>query len=304
MKQDSRMRLDAVSEKLATADPDVGGEIIEDKRTSSDNRVVVDKYAKGKLLGKGGFAKCYLATCLSTNTDYALKIVQKSSLVKLKSRLKLQSEIKIHRSLNHEYIVRFDRFFEDHANAYIRLELCSNNSMSELQKRRKRLTEPEARYYLSQLVAGMEYLHANLIIHRDLKLGNLFIDENLCVKIGDFGLATKLTFPTERKRTVCGTPNYIAPEILEGKDGHSFEVDNWSIGVILYTMIVGRPPFECKDVKSTYKKILANSYSYPELVPVSDGAKSLVQGILQVIIDLFNCAREYDLKLMRIYHSG
>jgi serine/threonine protein kinase len=282
MKQDTRYRLDAAPSKLA--EPSSAVEIIEDKRTSShDSKTVVsvDKYAMGRLLGKGGFAKCFLATCMRTNTECALKIVQKSSLLKLKSRLKLQSEIKIHKSLSHEYVVRFDRFFEDHTCAYIKLELCSNNSMSELQKRRKRLTEPEARYYLTQLVIGMEYLHANLIIHRDLKLGNIFIGGDMCVKIGDFGLASKLAFPTERKRTVCGTPNYIAPEILEGKDGHSFEVDNWSIGVILYTMIVGRPPYECRDVKSTYKKILANSYSYPDLVPCSDGAKHLIQGILQ-----------------------
>ena len=133
---------------------------------------------------------------------------------------------------------------------------------------------------------AVQHAHLKGIIHRDLKLGNLFIDDNMCMKIGDFGLATKLSFPTERKRTVCGTPNYIAPEILEGKDGHSFEVDIWSIGVIIYTMIVGRPPFECKDVKSTYKKILANSYTYPELIPVSDVAKAIIQEILQVRISV------------------
>ena len=281
--QDLRTRPETVPAKLKESNPDVGAEIIEDRKSSNDgSSVAVDKYVKGKLLGKGGFAKCYYATCLHSKKEYALKVVQKSSLVKLKSRLKLNSEVKIHKSLSHHYIVRFDRYFEDPVNAYMRLELCSNHSMSELQKRRKRLTEPEARYYLKQLVEGVEYLHENLIIHRDLKLGNLFIDSNMCIKIGDFGLATKLAFPTERKRTVCGTPNYIAPEILEGKDGHSFEVDCWSIGVIIYTMIVGRPPFECKDVKSTYKKILANKYSYPELIPVSDGAKNIIQGILQV----------------------
>ncbi len=197
-------------------------------------------------------------------------------------------------------VVRFDKFFEDDVNAYIRLELCHNNvwkallwlmsalnslfmqSMSELIKRRKRLTEPEARFYTLQLAAGIAYLHANLIIHRDLKLGNLFIDNNMTIKIGDFGLATKLTHESERKRTVCGTPNYIAPEILEGKDGHSFEVDIWSTGVIVYAMLVGRPPFECKDMKSTYKKILANSYDYPDNVSVSEGAKRLIGEVLQV----------------------
>ena len=104
--------------------------------------------------------------------------------------------------------------------------------MMELQKRRKLLTEPEVRYYLHQLLEGCNYLHQNNIIHRDLKLGNIFLNSKLHVKIGDFGLATSVNFTGERKKTLCGTPNYIAPEILT-KKGHSFEVDVWSIGCIM-----------------------------------------------------------------------
>jgi polo-like kinase 1 len=100
------------------------------------------------------------------------------------------------------------------------------------------------------------------------------------VKIGDFGLATKLEFDGERKRTICGTPNYIAPEVLEGKQGHSYEVDIWSLGVIIYTLIIGKPPFETNDVKTTYKKIRMNSYSFPDTVPISDQAKDLITKIL------------------------
>jgi serine/threonine protein kinase len=87
-------------------------------------------------------------------------------------------------------------------------------------------------------------MHANKVIHRDLKLGNLFLSAGTAIKIGDFGLATRLAFDGERKRTLCGTPNYIAPEVLDGRNGHSFEVDVWSIGVIIYTMLIGKPPFE------------------------------------------------------------
>jgi polo-like kinase 1 len=88
------------------------------------------------------------------------------------------------------------------------------------------------------------------------------------VKIGDLGLAARVSDANERKRTLCGTPNYIAPEILENKHGHSFQVDIWSAGVVLYTMLVGRPPYESKDVKATYKRILANDYSFPENVRI------------------------------------
>jgi polo-like kinase 1 len=122
------------------------------------------------------------------------------------------------------------------------------------------------------------------VIHRDLKLGNLFLDSDMRIKVGDFGLATKLTHKDERRRTICGTPNYIAPEILEGKTGHSFEVDVWSTGVIMYTFLIGKPPFEAKDVKSTYKRILANAFSFPEQYPVSEHARSLIRTILQVRI--------------------
>eukprot|EP00358_Blepharisma_japonicum_P002231 CAMPEP_0202945360 /NCGR_PEP_ID=MMETSP1395-20130829/6369_1 /ASSEMBLY_ACC=CAM_ASM_000871 /TAXON_ID=5961 /ORGANISM="Blepharisma japonicum, Strain Stock R1072" /LENGTH=219 /DNA_ID=CAMNT_0049645291 /DNA_START=195 /DNA_END=851 /DNA_ORIENTATION=+ len=100
------------------------------------------------------------------------------------------------------------------------------------------------------------------------------------IKIGDFGLATKLEFDGERKRTICGTPNYIAPEVLDGKQGHSYEVDIWSLGVIAYTLLVGKPPFETSDVKTTYRRIRMNAYSFPDHVPLSEPSKSLITRIL------------------------
>lgn len=110
-----------------------------------------------------------------------------------------------------------------------------------------------------QIISGMRYLHRHKVIHRDLKLGNLFLTDKMEMKLGDFGLATKLEFDGEKKRTICGTPNYIAPEILEGKTGHSYEVDIWSLGVVIWTMLIGKPPFETNDVKTTYRKIRMNS---------------------------------------------
>ena len=102
--------------------------------------------------------------------------------------------------------------------------------------------EIEIQCYVSQIIAALRYLHANRVIHREyhlniiysLKLGNLFLNKNMELKLGDFGLATRLEFEGEKKRTICGTPNYIAPEVLDGKVGHSYEVDVWSLGVIMY----------------------------------------------------------------------
>ena len=154
--------------------------------------------------------------------------------------------------------------------------------MSELLKRRRRLTEVETRYYSYQLIKSLLYLHHHGVIHRDLKLGNLFINKAMNIKVGDFGLAAQLVSHGERKRTICGTPNYIAPEILQGKKGHSYEVDIWSLGVIIFTMMVGKPPYESKDVKATYRRILSNSYTFPSHITMSDDLKSLIQSLLQL----------------------
>lgn len=156
--------------------------------------------------------------------------------------------------------------------------------MNELIKRRKRLTEPEVKYYLQQLVESIQYMHSHNVIHRDLKLGNLFLDKNLRIKVGDFGLATKVADSEEKRKTICGTPNYIAPEVIDGdkeKRGHSFEVDVWSMGVIFFTLLVGKPPYESKDVKSTYQRILRNEYSFPSNIQISEDAKDLIASMLQ-----------------------
>lgn len=246
---------------------------------------IVDKkggqtYIKGRLLGKGGFARCYKFKHVSSKHVCAGKCVEKSSLKKERARRKLLSEIKIHRSLSHTNVVRFEHFFEDKHFVYILLEYCNNQTLMELVKRKRRLSETHARTVMLQLLDGVEYLHSVNVIHRDLKLGNIFLTDGLQVRIGDFGLAARLDHKDEKKKTMCGTPNYLAPEILDGSLGHSFEVDIWSLGVILYTMLVGKPPFETKNVKQTYKRIQANLYTFPSEIPLTAEAKDLVRGIL------------------------
>ncbi|XP_072935706.1 serine/threonine-protein kinase polo [Epargyreus clarus] len=230
-------------------------EIIHDPQT---NRT----YQRLRFFGKGGFAKCYEIQDIASNQVYAGKIVSKKLMVKSSQKEKMVQEISIHRSLLHKHVVGFHSFFEDSLNIYIILELCKRRSMMELHKRRKAITEPETRFYMHQILLGVQYLHSKRIIHRDLKLGNLFLDDDLHVKIGDFGLAAKIEFEGERKKTLCGTPNYIAPEILT-KQGHSFEVDIWSLGCIMYTLLVGKPPFETSTLRDTYKRIKQCEYRIP-----------------------------------------
>ena len=261
-------------------EPDPNTAVVEEKIIKVTGDVQIRKYYKGRLLGKGGFAKCYEFTCSENKKIFAAKVVAKSGLVKSRAKQKLISEIKIHKSLHHPQIVAFEHYFEDTENVYILLEMCHNQTLNELLKRRKRLTEIEVQCYIVQLIKALKYLHSHRVIHRDLKLGNLFLTDKMELKVGDFGLATKLDFEGERKRTVCGTPNYIAPEILDGKTGHSYEVDIWSLGVIIYTLIIGKPPFETRDVKTTYKRIKMNAYSFPETAIISEAAKNLISQIL------------------------
>ena len=267
-------------ESTTKQEPDPNAAVVEEKIIKVTGDVQIRKYYKGRLLGKGGFAKCYEFTCAENKKIFAAKVVAKSGLVKSRAKQKLISEIKIHKSLHHPQIVAFEHYFEDTENVYILLEMCHNQTLNELLKRRKRLTEIEVQCYIVQLIKALKYLHNHRVIHRDLKLGNLFLTDKMELKVGDFGLATKLDFEGERKRTVCGTPNYIAPEILDGKTGHSYEVDIWSLGVIIYTLIIGKPPFETRDVKTTYKRIKMNAYSFPENAIISEAAKNLITQIL------------------------
>ncbi|CAG5126905.1 unnamed protein product [Candidula unifasciata] len=236
------------------------------------------RYFRGRFLGKGGFAKCYELTDMDTKEIWAGKIVAKSLLQKQHQKDKMAQEIAIHRSIAHRHIVLFHSFFEDSNFVYILLELCRRRSLMELHKRRKAVTEPEARYFVKQIIEACQYLHNNRVIHRDLKLGNLFLNDEMEIKIGDFGLATKLDYDGERKKTLCGTPNYIAPEVL-GKKGHSYEVDVWSLGCILYTLLVGKPPFETSCLKDTYQRIKKNEYMVPAKVSIP--ARNLINRLLR-----------------------
>lgn len=186
-------------------------------------------------------------------------------------------EIEIHRSVKHEHVVRFYSYFEDSNFIYIILELCNKKSMMELHKRRKILSEPEIRYFVRQIANACLYLHENKIIHRDLKLGNIFINDDMKLKLGDFGLATRVD-NSQRKYTLCGTPNYLAPEILL-KTGHSYQVDVWSLGCIVYTLAVGTPPFETPDINDTYQRIKENHYTIPKSLspPLRDFIESMLK---------------------------
>lgn len=246
-------------------------------------QVVVDpksgrSYSKGKLLGKGGFARCYEMTDLASSRMYAVKVIPQSRVSKPHQREKITNEIELHKTLQHKHVVKFSHHFEDQDNIYIFLELCSRKSLAHIWKARHTLTDPEVRYYLRQIISGLKYLHNKGILHRDLKLGNFFVNENMELRLGDFGLAAKLETVEQRKKTICGTPNYLAPEVLN-RQGHGTESDVWSLGCVIYTLLCGNPPFETLDLKETYKCIKEVRYSLPP--SLSPAAQKLISAVLQ-----------------------
>ncbi|CAO3661870.1 unnamed protein product [Umbelopsis ramanniana] len=242
-----------------------------------------ETYKKLRYLGEGGFAICYEVEN-SRNEKYALKVVAKKSLREQKIKTKFLAEINIHRSLKHPGIVRFYSCFEDSQNAYLVLEVCENHTLARMLKQRQRLTESETRYYLIQLLDICRFMHDNKVIHRDIKANNILLDYKMDAKLGDFGLAALLVNAEERKRTICGTPNYMAPEILYGRNGHNQQADIWSLGILCYTMLVGTPPFHESSHDAIYQKIRNNqimqAYTFPDNIKISDSAKDVITSLL------------------------
>ncbi|RDL36796.1 Serine kinase [Venustampulla echinocandica] len=246
-------------------------------------------YRTGQLLGKGGFAICYDGRLAGTKQVYALKIV-KSHMPQKKMEQKFQTELQIHSKMNHPNIVRFQRAFSFQKCTYIVLELCPNGSLMDMVKRRKFITEPEVRFWTVQMAGAIKYMHSKGIIHRDLKMGNIFLDERMNVKVGDFGLAALLMSGKDwsncRRTTLCGTPNYIAPEILsKDKQGHDHAVDIWSLGIIIFAMLTGKPPFQSTTQDEIYRRARALEYDWPKLNNsenyISEETKDLVAMLLQ-----------------------
>lgn len=253
---------------------------IEETIMKSNGEKLVKRYLKGALIGKGTDTEYFQVASLENSKIYAVKILPKSKLKKEKLKQRLKTEIRIQSKLTHPNVVKFEKCFEDSENLFVFYELCNNKNLLDLLKRRKRLTETEVKCYLAQLIAGVKYLHSLKIIHRDLRLNNLYLSENLELKIGDFSKAAKIEFEGERKKSILGIPNFMAPEVIDGS--HSYEADIWSIGIILYSLLVGKPPFHTENTHETYSKIKTCSFDYPTSENISDPAKQAISQILVV----------------------
>ncbi|KAM9106626.1 inactive serine/threonine-protein kinase PLK5 [Megaptera novaeangliae] len=244
-------------------------------RDPSSGRV----YRRGKLIGKGAFSRCYKLTDMSTSSVFALKVVPHGGggAGRLCPSDKVEREIALHSCLRHRNIVAFHGHFADRDHVYMVLEYCSRQSLAHVLEARQTLTEPEVRYYLRGLVSGLRYLHQRRIVHRDLKLSNFFLNKNMEVKIGDLGLATRVGPGGRCHRVLCGTPNFLAPEVVS-RNGHSCQSDIWALGCVMYMVLTGAPPFVAAPLSEMYQNI--RDGRYPEPAHLSPNARHLIARLL------------------------
>ena len=237
-------------------------------------------YKKGKKLGGGGFGEVFELIDSETGEIRAVKVISLKKLENPQSNEAFLNEYKFNNSLNYKYICKCYNTFKDNDNAYFILEYQPNKTLNELIANRNSLHEIEIKHYCYELLLAIEYLHNRNIIHRDIKLSNVLLSDKMEVKLCDFGLAI-IGNNSITNKTICGTPNYIAPEILNFKNGinYSFEIDIWSFGVILYSLFYKKTPFESQEKGKTKKNIQNVIYKFPENIQVSDDAKDLMRSI-------------------------
>ncbi|KAI0030543.1 kinase-like domain-containing protein, partial [Vararia minispora EC-137] len=252
--------------QLATAYNELGKEL------SSSKIRVVGNYTLGKVIGEGTYGKVRMGTHRLTSTRVAIKQIPKSLSATL------TREIHHHRQLHHPHVTQLFEVIATESSIWLVTELCSGGELFDYLAEKGRLSEFEVRCLFGQLCLAVNYIHDKGIVHRDLKLENVLLDERCRVKLGDFG------FTREFDRggfleTYCGTTGYASPEMLEGKKYTGPEVDIWSLGVILYCLLTGGLPFDDDDESIMRAKVIRAEFADPDFL--SDDARDLLQKILQ-----------------------
>ncbi|KAK8681035.1 hypothetical protein V6N13_053442 [Hibiscus sabdariffa] len=231
-------------------------------------RVVMQKFELGRLLGQGTFAKVYYARNTTTGQSRAIKIIDKEKIMKGGLINQIKREISVMRLVKHPNIVRLYEVMASKSKIYFVMEYVKGGELFSKVAKGK-LKENDARKYFQQLIAAVDYCHSRGVYHRDLKPENLLVDENGNLKVSDFGLSAL----RESRRqdgllhTTCGTPAYVAPEVIDMKGYDGAKVDIWSCGVILYVLLAGFLPFHDENLIQLYKKIGKGEYRCPQWFP-------------------------------------
>ncbi|XP_067936048.1 cAMP-dependent protein kinase catalytic subunit alpha-like [Watersipora subatra] len=242
-----------------------------DKNTASLN-----EFDRIKTLGTGSFGRVMLVKHKSNGEHYAMKILDKQKVVRLKQVEHTLNEKRILQAIKFPFLVALTYHFKDNSNLYMVLEFIAGGEMFSHLRRIGRFSEPHSRFYGSQIVLAFEYLHYLDIVYRDLKPENILIDTTGYLKVTDFGFAKKIK---GRTWTLCGTPEYLAPEIILSK-GYNKAVDWWALGVLIYEMAAGYPPFFADQPIQIYEKIVSGKVRFPG--HFSSDLKDLLRNLLQV----------------------
>ncbi|XP_064195489.1 MAP/microtubule affinity-regulating kinase 3-like isoform X4 [Anguilla rostrata] len=227
----------------------------------SDEQPHVGNYRLLKTIGKGNFAKVKLARHILTGREVAIKIIDKTQLNPT-SLQKLFREVRIMKILNHPNIVKLFEVIETEKTLYLVMEYASGGEVFDYLVAHGRMKEKEARAKFRQIVSAVQYCHQKHIVHRDLKAENLLLDADMNIKIADFGFSNEFTLGSKLD-TFCGSPPYAAPELFQGKKYNGPEVDVWSLGVILYTLVSGSLPFDGQNLKELRERVLRGKYRIP-----------------------------------------
>ncbi|KAL0114384.1 hypothetical protein PUN28_011563 [Cardiocondyla obscurior] len=236
-----------------------GGRLSSRSRTSEEPHI--GKYKLLKTIGKGNFAKVKLAKHVPTGKEVAIKIIDKTQL-NPGSLQKLFREVRIMKMLDHPNIVKLFQVIETEKTLYLVMEYASGGEVFDYLVLHGRMKEKEARAKFRQIVSAVQYCHQKKIIHRDLKAENLLLDSEMNIKIADFGFSNEFT-PGNKLDTFCGSPPYAAPELFQGKKYDGPEVDVWSLGVILYTLVSGSLPFDGSTLRELRERVLRGKYRIP-----------------------------------------
>ncbi|XP_053469586.1 MAP/microtubule affinity-regulating kinase 3 isoform X2 [Ictalurus furcatus] len=227
----------------------------------ADEQPHVGNYRLLKTIGKGNFAKVKLARHILTGREVAIKIIDKTQLNPT-SLQKLFREVRIMKILNHPNIVKLFEVIETEKTLYLVMEYASGGEVFDYLVAHGRMKEKEARAKFRQIVSAVQYCHQKHIVHRDLKAENLLLDADMNIKIADFGFSNEFTLGNKLD-TFCGSPPYAAPELFQGKKYDGPEVDVWSLGVILYTLVSGSLPFDGQNLKELRERVLRGKYRIP-----------------------------------------
>ena len=228
----------------------------------------VGKYEIGRTLGEGTFGKVKHAVHVSSRVEVAIKVLDKERIQKQSMGSQIKKEISIMKQLSHENVVKLKEVLASRTKIFIVLELVTGGELFDLIVQRGRLDEAASRIYFRQLVSGVAYCHSQGVAHRDLKPENLLLDSEGTLKISDFGLSALYdgeegSTRSQMLHTTCGTPNYVAPEVLQNEGYVGRIADCWSIGVILYVLLAGFLPFDEATMSALFDKIKRAEFAYP-----------------------------------------